>query len=90
MGTLAQKGLDGINFDSCSFKRKDKIINLQSLYLSVITEKEEVAIDPLTFFLCLALVVKRKSEAEMENYFYYELTSYPTPLFRWCNENTKE
>ena len=90
MGSLAQKGLDGINFDSRLFKRKDKIINLQNLYLSVITEKEEVAIDPLTFFLRLALVVERKSEAEMENYFYYELTPYPTSLFRWCNENTKE
>ena len=58
------------------------MINLQSLYSSVIIEKEEVTIDPLTLFLRLALVVERKAEAEMENYFYDELTPYPTSLFK--------
>ena len=82
IGALIQKGLDGKNFDSCSFKRKDKIINLRSLYSSVIIEKEEIRIDPLTLFLRLALVVERKPEAEMENYFYYEMTPYPTSLFK--------
>ena len=67
---LIQKDLDGKNFDSCSFKRKDKISNLQSLYSSVIIKKEEVTIDPLTLFPRLALVVEKKPEAEMENYFY--------------------
>ena len=47
--------------------REKKIINLQSLYLSVLIEKEELTIDPLTLFLLLALVVERKPEAEMEN-----------------------
>ena len=82
IGALIQKGLDGKNFDSCSFKRKDKIINLRSLYSSVIIEKEEIRIDPLTLFLRLALVVERKPEAGMENYFYYEMTPYPTSLFK--------
>ena len=74
IGALIQKGLDGKIFDSCSFKRKDKIINLESLYSSVIIEKEEVTIDPLTLFLHFSLIVERKPEAEMENYIYYELT----------------
>ena len=30
----------------------------------------------------MALVVERKREAEMENYFYYELTPYATSLFK--------
>ena len=77
--TLIQK--DGKNFGRCSFKRKDKIINLQSLYSSVIIEKEEVTISILALFLRLAFVVEGKPEAEMENYFYYELTVYPTSLF---------
>ena len=67
---LIQKDLDGKNFDSCSFKRKDKISNLQSLYSYVIIKKEDVTIDPLTLFPRLALVVEKKPEAEMENYFY--------------------
>ena len=48
----------------------------------VIIEKEEVAIDQLTLFLCLAIVAKRKPEEEMENYFSYEVTPYPTSLFK--------
>ena len=82
IGALIQKGLDGKIFDSCSFKRKDKIINLESLYSSVIIEKEEVTIDPLTLFLRLVLLFESKPEAEVENYFYYQLTPYPTPLFK--------
>ena len=58
------------------------MINLQSLCLSVIIEKEQVTIDPLTLSLHLALVVERKAEAEMENYFYDELTPYPKSLFK--------
>ena len=30
----------------------------------------------------MALVVERKPQAKMENYFYYELTPYPTSLFK--------
>ena len=71
---LIQK--DGKNFGRCSFKRKDKIINLQSLCSSVIIEKAEVTIGILAFFLRLAFVVEGKPEAEMENYFY------PTSLFK--------
>ena len=74
--------MDRKTFDSCSFKRKDKIVNVQSLYSTVIIEKEEVTIDPLALFLCLALVAERKPEAEMENYFYYGPTPYPTSLFK--------
>ena len=77
---LIQK--DGKSFGRCSFKRKDKIINLQSLCSSVIIEKAEVTIGILAFFLRLAFVVEGKPEAEMENYFYYELTVYPTSLFK--------
>ena len=77
---LIQK--DGKNFGRCSFKRKGKIINLQSLCSSIIIEKAEVTIGILAFFLRLAFVVEGKPEAEMENYFYYELTVYPTSLFK--------
>ena len=82
INALIQRDLDGKSFDSCSFKRKDQIINLESLYSSVIIEEEKVEIDPLTLFLRLDLVVERKPEKEMENYFSYELTQYPTSLFK--------
>ena len=82
INALIQRDLDGKSFDSCSFKRKDQIINLESLHSSVIIEEEKVEIDPLTLFLRLDLVVERKPEKEMENYFSYELTQYPTSLFK--------
>ena len=51
VGAVIQKALDGKSFSTCTFKRKDQIITLQSLYSSVTIEKEVVAIDPLTLFL---------------------------------------
>ena len=45
-------------------------------------EKENVTIDPLTLFLRLLVVVERKLENEIANYFNYELTPYPMSLFK--------
>ena len=45
-------------------------------------EKENVTIDPLTLFLRLLVVVERKPENEIANYFNYELTPYPMTLFK--------
>ena len=41
-----------------------------------------MAIDPLTLFLRLVVLVDRKSEVQTENCFHYELTPYPTALFK--------
>ena len=45
-------------------------------------EKENETIDPLTLFLRLLVVVERKPENEIVNYFNYELTHYPMSLFK--------
>ena len=82
IGARIQKSLNNQTFASCSFKRKDQITNLQSLYSSITIDKERVAIDPLTLFLRLVVLVDRKPEVEIENCFYYELTPYPTALFK--------
>ena len=82
IGARIQKSLNNQTFASCSFKRKEQITNLQSLYSSITIDKERVAIDPLTLFLRLVVLVDRKSEVEIENCFYYELTPYPTALFK--------
>ena len=81
IGASIQQSLDAKSFADCSFKRKEKITNLQILYSSVSVDKEDVSIDPLTLFLRLVLAVERKPETEIESYFYYELTPYPTSLF---------
>ena len=50
IGACIQKSLNNRTFASCSFKRRDQITNLQSLYSSTTINKERVAIDPLTLF----------------------------------------
>ena len=66
IGASIQNSLDNQIFNSCSFKRKKQITNLQSLHSSV-TIYEYVAIDPSTLFLQLAVLVDRKPEIEIEN-----------------------
>ena len=80
IGARIQKALNNQTF--ASFKRKDQITNFQSLYSSITIDKERVAIDPLTLFLQLVVLVDRKPEVEIENCFYYKLTPYPTALFK--------
>ena len=82
IGASIQKSLDDQTFLSCKFKRKDQISSLKSLYSSIQVEKENVTIDPLTLFLGLLVVVERKLENEIANYFNYELTPYPMSLFK--------
>ena len=82
IGARIQKSLNNQTFASRSFKRKDQITNLQRLYPSIMIDKERVATDPLTRFLRLVVLVDRKPEVEIENCFYYELTPYPTGLFK--------
>ena len=74
--TCIQAELDGKTFSSCSFKKKNQI----SLYSNV--NQEDVAIDPLTLFLRLVVVVERKPESEIADYFHYELSPYPMSLFK--------
>ena len=82
IGTRIQKSLNNQTFASCSFNRKGQITNLQSLYSLITMGKEQVAIDPLTLFLRLVVLVDRKPEVEIENCLYYELTPYPKALFK--------
>ena len=80
IGASIQKYLDGQNFASYSFQAKDKITNLQSPYSSISIDKEQVTIDPIYLFLRVVFVIK--PEEEIENYFLYELTPYPTSVFK--------
>ena len=72
IGASIQKNLDGQAFSNLKFKRKDQISSLKSLYSSIQVEKENATIDPLTLFLHLLVVVERKPENEIANYFNFE------------------
>ena len=82
IGADIQAGLDGKTFASCSFKRKNQITTIQSLYSNIKIDSEGVSIDPLTLFLRLVVVVERQPENEIADYFHYELSPYPMSLFK--------
>ena len=83
IGSMIQSSLDGNKFTDCSFKRKNQIVNLQSLYSTInIDANDSISIDPLTLFLRLIVVVEKKPENEVVSYFNYELTPYPMSLFK--------
>ena len=81
IGVSIQSQLDGVSFTKCSFKRKDQVYNLQSLYSSVNIDDEKVTVDPLTLFLRLIVAVERMPENKIDDYFSYELSPYPMSLF---------
>lgn len=82
IGVAIQKEMDGKVYASFSFKRNKQVTTLQSLCASVDVGTEKVTIDPLTLFLRLIVLVERKPENEIVNYFSYELSPYPMSLFK--------
>ena len=67
--------MTGKSFSESSFKKKSQIITLQSLYSSINIGEEKVISYTLTLFLRLVLMVERKPEEEIENYFKLNSTS---------------
>ena len=82
IGSMINRKCDNSSFAECSFRRKDQIKNIQSLHSKVNVGKQEVSIDPHTLFLRLAFAIERKPDTVMVDYFEYELTPYPTSLFK--------
>lgn len=80
IGTKIQQSLDDVAFTAAKIKRNEKVKTLASLQSSVQIVEEEVAIDPTTLFTRLIALVMR--ENDVASYFEYELSSYPTSLFK--------
>ena len=91
VGASIQNQITGESFSTCSFKRKNQIVTLQSLYSSVKIGNEKVTIDPLTLFLRLVVMIGRKPDEEIKTYFEYELSSFPLSLFKdGCMRSTQK
>ena len=82
VGAAVHKKLHGKSYAECSFKRNKQMTNLQSLYSNINVGAERISIDPLTLFLLLIVLVERKPEKEIADYFNYELSPYPMSLFK--------
>ena len=91
IGALIQIQVTGKNFSECSFKKKSQLATLQSPYPSIKIGKEKVITDPLTLFLGLVVMVKRKPEEEKEKHFEYKLSPNPMSLFKHgCMRSNKK
>ena len=82
IGTKIHKEMNGMSYNECSLKRNNQITTLLSLYTAVKIGNERVTIDPLTLFLRLIILVEKKPEKEIVDYFRYELSPYPMSLFK--------
>jgi hypothetical protein len=82
IGASIHVQINGKTYTDVSFKRSNQLINLQALYSNIKVNTENISVDPLTLFLRLAVIVEKKPEKEIEDYFYYELTSFPMSLFK--------
>lgn len=81
IGSTIQKEMEGKIYTNCSIKRSSQITTL-CLYACINVGSEKVTIDPLTLFLRLMVILERKPEREIVDYFNYELTPYPMLLFK--------
>ena len=82
IGASIQRDPDGKTFSNISFKRKKHVATLQSLHSSVKIGNENVTINQLTLFLRLRVVIERKTENKIKEYFNDELCPYPMSLFK--------
>ena len=82
VGAKIQKQVDGKSFGNVSFKRKEMVDNPQSLYSTINVHGEKIDINLIALFLRLITVVDRQPEKEIDNYFFYELSTYPISLMK--------
>ena len=80
MDLKIQMQLDGLNAAEASIKRRDHIKPLADLKPRIQVDQQKLNINPIILFSRIIAVVQR--EEDMSPYFDYELTSFPTSLFK--------
>lgn len=78
-GKKSLQAIDGMNFGSVKFKRKNKVLSLKTVQSSVIVNGDIIAIDPLLLFQRISLTIDSKKY--METYLQYKLAPFPLSLF---------
>ena len=80
VGLKIQMQLDGLNVAEASIKRRDHIKPLADLKPGIQIDQQKLNINPIILFSRLIAIVQRKED--MSPYFDYELTAFPTSLFK--------
>ncbi len=80
IGAEIQQLLDNVSVTEATIKRSRQIKSLDRLYPGVQINKKKIHIDPNILFYRLIAILQR--EEDMTPFFYYELTTTPTSLFK--------
>ena len=80
IGESIHNALDGVAMADAKIKRKDQIVCLDFNINAVNIGKKPVSINPTLLFNRLSALAGR--EENIEKYFEFELTAYPTSLFK--------
>ena len=80
VGAKIQQKIDSVTVTEASLKRSDQIRSLNHLQPGIQINKKKYHIDLIIFFSRLIAIVQR--EEDMTQYFKYELTAFPTSLFK--------
>ena len=80
VGRSLHQRLDNASVHEAKMKRKDQLVPLDFVYNTIRVDKKEVYINPTTLFVRLVAIAQR--EEDVSQYFQYELSAYPTSLFK--------
>lgn len=80
IGANIQKQLDNVSVAEASIKRSEQVRSLDHLYPGIKVDKQKVHINPTLLFSRLIAIAQR--EEDIDVYFDYELTAFPTSLFK--------
>ena len=80
VGLKIQMQLDGLNVAEAPIKRREHITPLADLKPGIQVDQKRLNINPIMLFSRLIAIVQR--EEDMSPYFDYELTAFPTSLFK--------
>ena len=81
VGAAIHETLDNLAFTEAKIKRKMQLKLLYFLTDSInIPGKKAVQLNPANLFVILATVAQRQED--VEEYFEYEMTNYPMPIYK--------
>ena len=80
VGMKVHKQLDKVSVIDASIKRKDQVYSLDHLLPGIQVDKKKIHINPTLLLSGLIAIVQR--EEDMALFLCYELTTFPTSLFK--------
>ena len=80
VGFLLQGKLDDVKYYEASMKRTEKVRTLNHLTKGIKIDQETVHVEPIIVFSRLLVLLERYEDTTP--YFQYELTPFPTSLFK--------